>query len=426
MSLFRFAWRQAWAARGRTLALATGVLVAAVAFVALISTVTTSRLQVHRLAASHFRPAYDILVRPPHSQTHLEATRHLIAENYLSGLFGGITTAQWHEILHTAGVSVAAPIANVGYVLLYADVNLPVPVNRDPVQLYRVKVTWRTYNGLAHFPGAVDYVYVNRVDPFLNVMPYGPVQVPRGGNTLDVCIHYVASEPSTPLAPFDWLSCFSTRNPGASSLPGKPPGAIVFFQFPLLVTGIDPHQEALLLHLPSTVVADRYLKEGEGLLPPPAWETTEHLIQDQQVPVLVSTRSFLGESLTGTVQRLRIPAGVDVGATLAASDTKATAFLQGLSGVQVGMVEATPADAYRRLSATLEDPRSSPGDLPGNVLGTNMCWTPSPVRYRVVGPAHLTARTTTNPPQHLERAGLRTRLRRRPAGQRRDPVPETD
>ncbi|MGH9071879.1 MAG: hypothetical protein ACRDX8_12110, partial [Acidimicrobiales bacterium] len=267
MSLFRFAWRQAWAARGRTLALATGVLVAAVAFVALISTVTTSRLQVHRLAASHFRPAYDILVRPPHSQTHLEATRHLIAENYLSGLFGGITTAQWHEILHTAGVSVAAPIANVGYVLLYADVNLPVPVNRDPVQLYRVKVTWRTYNGLAHFPGAVDYVYVNRVDPFLNVMPYGPVQVPRGGNTLDVCIHYVASEPSTPLAPFDWLSCFSTRNPGASSLPGKPPGAIVFFQFPLLVTGIDPHQEALLLHLPSTVVADRYLKEGEGLLP---------------------------------------------------------------------------------------------------------------------------------------------------------------
>ena len=94
----------------RTLTLAAGILVAAVSFVLLTTAATTGQLRVKGTIAQNWRTAYDILVRPENSFTPLERQEGLIRDNYLSGIFGGITMRQWHTILHIPGVQVAAPI----------------------------------------------------------------------------------------------------------------------------------------------------------------------------------------------------------------------------------------------------------------------------------------------------------------------------
>ena len=47
----------------------------------------------------------------------MERREGLVRDDYLSGIFGGITMAQYHRIARLPGVQVAAPIAMIGYVL---------------------------------------------------------------------------------------------------------------------------------------------------------------------------------------------------------------------------------------------------------------------------------------------------------------------
>jgi hypothetical protein len=102
----------------RGLALGVGVVVAAVSFVLLTSSAQSSSLRVHGTLKNAFRPAYDILVRPPNSQTPLETSERLVRPNFMSAIFGGISLSQWHHVEQIRGVAVAAPVANVGYLLV--------------------------------------------------------------------------------------------------------------------------------------------------------------------------------------------------------------------------------------------------------------------------------------------------------------------
>src|SRR6266566_7863365 len=112
-----FVWSQFRFRRSRTGALALAILVAAVSFTLLTASAKTSSLHVHGTLKSSFRPAYDILVRPPGSQTALERSERLVRPNFLAGVYGGISFKQWHRIEHTRGVAVAAPVANIGWIL---------------------------------------------------------------------------------------------------------------------------------------------------------------------------------------------------------------------------------------------------------------------------------------------------------------------
>src|SRR3954470_130783 len=114
--------------RGRSLALLLGILVATTAFTVLTGTSESQRLEVRGTVAKAFRGDYDILVRPPRSRTAMERRTGAVQPNFLSGLFGGITLAQWHAIEHIPGIEVAAPIANLGYLLPTAVI--PVDVSR--------------------------------------------------------------------------------------------------------------------------------------------------------------------------------------------------------------------------------------------------------------------------------------------------------
>ena len=117
----RLAWSQLRFRAGRALALLAGILVAATAFTVLTAAARTAQIRTIGTVSAHFRPAYDILVRPAGARSKLESATGTVQPDFLSGIYGGITMAQYHQIQQISGVSVAAPIAMVGYGFMNAD-----------------------------------------------------------------------------------------------------------------------------------------------------------------------------------------------------------------------------------------------------------------------------------------------------------------
>ena len=107
----RLAWSQLRFAAVRMVALLAGMLLATTAFTVLTAASRTSQLRTIGTVTAHFVPAYDILVRPRGASTRLEAQTDTVQPNFLSGIYGGISMAQYHEIQDIPGVQVAAPIA---------------------------------------------------------------------------------------------------------------------------------------------------------------------------------------------------------------------------------------------------------------------------------------------------------------------------
>src|SRR5690348_9990431 len=96
------------------------IAISAASFVLLAGTGQTTDIRVEGTIAGNYRAAYDILVRPKRSQGALERSKGLVANSALGGLFGGITLGQYRRIRVLPGVEVAAPVANIGYVIPYA------------------------------------------------------------------------------------------------------------------------------------------------------------------------------------------------------------------------------------------------------------------------------------------------------------------
>ena len=159
----RLAWSQLRFRAGRALALLLGMLVAATAFTVLTAAARTAQVRTVGAVRAHFRPAYDILVRPRGARSRLESATGTVQPDFLSGIYGGITLAQWHQIQHISGVQVAAPIAMVGYGFMNADFPVWLPradVARPGRQLYRASTTWVSANGASRIRQPPTYVYV--------------------------------------------------------------------------------------------------------------------------------------------------------------------------------------------------------------------------------------------------------------------------
>lgn len=101
----------------RTITLGSALALASLSFVLLSAAARTSDLRTTGSVETNFRNAYDILVRPRDSFTELERREGLVRNNYLGGIFGGITLRAYERIKRIPGVEIAAPIANVGYVM---------------------------------------------------------------------------------------------------------------------------------------------------------------------------------------------------------------------------------------------------------------------------------------------------------------------
>lgn len=402
MSLWRVLRSQLAHRPGRMLALAMGILVASVSFTLLTSAAHTSELRVRGTVARNFRPAYDILVRPQDSFTSLEEEKGLVQANYLGGIFGGITFGQYHEIRRIPGVEVAAPIANIGYVMPFTFAAVPISsyLTDDSPQLYRVGFRWLANGGASSYPDSPKYVYYTPLRPFERdqSLPGGVREVASGGHKFPVCSGFAAWQPGGLGSPFQLsagmgLSCYSGVTPreqggfDAGHLPPGQVGVVTPAFFPILLSAIDPLQEQRLVGVDQTLVSGRMLTSGDG----PAIERKGPNAKYRVVPVIASTRTYVDESLEATIERLDAPVGSALYRRLA-SDQDAHRFVTSLPGQPVGSA-TFPAEAlYQNLLGRLE--------ASGRRLGIwySAYWSASPVQYGRPAGNRFIPKIVHNPP----------------------------
>ena len=304
----RLAWSQLRYRRARVLALLAGMLVAVTAFTVLTAASRTSQLRTVGAVTAHFRSAYDILVRPEGARTELESRTGTVQPNFLSGIYGGITMAQYHEIQRIPGVQVAAPIAMVGYLMPQVPIIIKLPATAARAHgrhLYRVSATWVSAGGSVRIPQPPSYVYLTS-NPLTGQGSYE--QLP-GGSQASVCNGYPLSSTYPPFsaARQSSLWCWSQVNGlfGQGSWEGltaRRPGLAVTWWFPMLVAAIDPAAEARLDGLNRAVTSGRYLGEHVGLA------LNAAASGGSTFPVLAADRSGVGEYAAIRVQRLPSPA----------------------------------------------------------------------------------------------------------------------
>lgn len=381
---------------GRTLGLAAGLLVAALAFTVLTGAASTSQLRTVGLVRANDRSAYDILVRPPASQTRIERARGLVRANYLSGIFGGITLQQYHEISRLPGVQVAAPIANIGYVMPF--VNVPVDVTdlltKARRQVFRVRLSWTTDRGLSRYSDADTYIYVTR-QPIVSNAQSSINEKGPNGRYYQVCAGF--STPGTPTSPFDLaarsaLQCESTRHdPNAADrgLPAGHVGITIAWPFPMLISAIDPVPEARLDHVNTAIVGGRYLRETDrprtSVVTP-----AQHgfaAVKAPVVPMIAPTRSVIDEQAHIAVQALRVRRPKHLPVELAVPSARH--FLSALSGSTRARRLISAGAAFRGLLHTFQT---------GAGQSLDSLWRVGPVTYQRTTRPPLRPLPVSNPP----------------------------
>ena len=387
----RLAWSQVRFRLARTLALIAGVLVAAAAFTVLTAASRTAQVRTTGEVSANFQPAYDILVRPKGARTALESKTGTVQPDFLSGIYGGITMAQYHEIRQIQGVQVAAPTAMVGYAQFNASMFVPVPKGAlagSGRQLYRISTTYVNDNGASRVTQPAAYLYVTplRLRGSVNVG-----DAPATDGTGPGCTQTINTAVSRETNPFgaaaqSYASCWSRVNqyneppPPGGGNGGTEAGYWVEWGIPVLIAAIDPDAEAKLDGLNKALVSGSYLKENEGDSGP-------------TFPVLASSDSGMNEYAQTTVQQLAVPPVMpDMNAGWASAQASAP-------GRTVATVRTTAQRAYdtaikgRGPTITVR--------LPGSTytgISFSGYWSVGPLDYRRTTAGALVPRHVVNPP----------------------------
>ena len=395
----RLAWSQVRFRPARTLALVIGVLVAAAAFTVLTAASRTAQLRTTGTVSANFAPAYDILVRPKGARTAVENRTGTVQPDFLSGIYGGITMAQYHQIQQIPGVQVAAPIAMVGYAQLEADMFVPVPaaaLSRPGRQLYRMSTTWVSDDGASRVAQPPSYLYVTPLPVTGNLQGR-----PSTDHTGRGCVLGDGTPLSPGTNPFgiaaqSYALCWSRVNhyvePGGEN-GHTVAGFYVGWTVPVLIAAIDPQAEADLDGLNKALVSGSYLKEHEGARGLGAPAVT--------LPVLASSASGMSEYAQTTLQQLAAPSVMpDMNAGWASAQASAP-------GHTVVTVRTTAQQAY---TAVLNG--HGPTDtypFPGGVSsGTPVAgyWSVGPVDYGRTRSGALVPRRVINRPSVWYTGGM--------------------
>jgi putative ABC transport system permease protein len=387
----RLAWSQLRFRPGRALALLAGILVAASAFTVLTAAARTAQIRTISTVNTHFQPAYDILVRPTGARSSLETATGTVQPDFLSGIYGGITMTQWHQIQQIAGVQVAAPIAMVGYAFMDADFPVWLPaadVAGTGRQLYRINTTWVSANGATKIPEPASYVYVTP-DPLHFSFNNGATSESLpGGSTAIPCPASGSGGDPFSFAARAGSWCWSRVDAD-----GTPPGTIsypdlqgragfsVAWQFPMLIAAVDPVAEAKLDGLNHALTSGQYLPENYDNEPPKSG-----FAKGDAFPVLATADSGIGESAVTQVQELAAPSAPPVLDTATMSRDSTTA------GRTVLSTTMTAQQAYQYLLDAL-----APGLKTRLFNALSTYWAVGPVSYRRGSDGDLVPTSVGNP-----------------------------
>ena len=271
----RLAWSQLRFAAVRVVALLAGLLLATTAFTVLTAASRTAQLRTVGTVSSHFLSAYQILVRPKGARTALEEQTGTVQPNFLAGIYGGITMAQYHQIASLPGVSVAAPIAMVGYALVDAAVPFAIPAAdyRGPGRhLFRDQTTWVSDNGTSRVTQPANYTYVTPGQLQFNQSSADMQELVPGHGAVTVCPNRAESPAASPfgIAYQSTIGCWSKVDGyGSASGSGSASGPVdpAYWVIPVLIAAIDPAAEAKLDGLNRAVVSGHYLAERANTTP---------------------------------------------------------------------------------------------------------------------------------------------------------------
>ncbi len=384
----RLAWSQLRFRPARLIALLAGMLLATTAFTVLTAASRTSQLRTVGTVTANFVPSYDILVRPKGAKSALEAQTGSVQPNFLSGIFGGISMRQYHEIAAIPGVSVAAPVAMVGYTLLSIPITFPVPAAdyaKAGAQLYRVTTTWVSANGTDRIPQPPSYVYVTPDKLGFDNNTGAILQEVPGHGSTQVCELGTASSPGeNPFGPAvqSQAGCWSKSDgSGLGSLDYPTSGPAEYqadWVIPVLIAAVDPAAESKLDGLNKALTSGRYLTENAGDMSTGGAATT--------FPVLAASASGVGEYAQTQLQALASP-GTAPNMTTGWMTREASA-----PGKTVATEKTTAQQAYSEMLSGLENLGKQLYAAP--VSGY---WTVGQVGYRKAADGALTAVPVANP-----------------------------
>lgn len=277
-----------------------GLLTATLGFVVLAATSRTTEATLVGDVGRAWNTPYDILVRPDSSEAPFERTQGLVRPNFLSATDGGITLAQLRAIRRLPGVQVAAPIAVAGifYEAPSARIDLAPNVgDHGSIVAFRVTSYRSADAGLSRFPSDSEYVLF---------APHGELTIDRLGHVhLDTTNTHVdctaLSSPQTTVTCFaPSVRCDAPKDASCDAKTFSDPHASVPFSQPVIVAGIDPEAESALGGI------DRCTKSGRFFAPRDSVRTVRNG-ETPVVPVVVSGRTFIDESMSVHVDRATDP-----------------------------------------------------------------------------------------------------------------------
>ena len=289
------AFRELVSRRTATSLAAVGLLTATLGFMLLASTSkTTEAVLTGDLTAAWVSP-YDILVRPVGAALPLEQSSALVRPNFLSASPSGITLQQLDTIRAVPGVAVAAPIAVVGVTQVYAfattsavPVDLSQLMGGASIAVFRISPTVNADGGYSHYPMQQITIAVapsGTYDIGKRTLTFGSQVIPC---TKILCFGGKAICPQPGLCPDQIDGGDQQRVIG---LPPGRPGAAIFFPIPLTIAGVDPEAENKLSGIANCVTSGHYLRPGA------------EIGTGGTVPILLSDRSLLDESISATIAR---------------------------------------------------------------------------------------------------------------------------
>ncbi len=340
--------------RARFVATLLAVSIAVASFSLLASAARGSQLRAVGTVQENFRPGYDLLVRPAADPGGNQVSYGTVAATY-----GGISTEQWHRVLAVPGVSVAAPVAMVGYVM--HETAVPVDLSRYvdsklDRQVLRVRPTWVGDRGRSRVTDGGGYLYVT--SDRLTFVPGKLLRpsdtwtgFPRAsalyeeqddGSRTAVC-NESEFEGVAPLAADQrrGRACWSS-DPASNGNVTRTPQSEVLVPEPMLLAAIDPEQEAKLNGLDAALDSGQYFGT--------ATRRTE-------VPVLMASRPQLDRRAQVSIDRLspgsarRAGRGVTFDNLMDGYETE--------RGTSLGTVTISEAQAYQRVLQELRHPRTS-------------------------------------------------------------------
>ncbi|WP_310962802.1 ABC transporter permease [Nocardioides terrisoli] len=345
--MLAMAWHRLWRQGVRTVVLGFAIVLAATGFTVLTASSNAARLETIGVVRKSAGATYDILVRPKGSRSELEKSGGFVQPGFLTGIYGGITLQQWHQIQKIDYVQIAAPIAMLGYA--YPSLEIPVDTtgawSRTGTSVARVDVTWKGDNGLTRTQQSPDFAAItDQVLKFNNGASANQgiwLYRGRAGSEHDVCPQPIGDD-ERPERRVSQLLCFSrngggmgTRDVGEDYRRAGLRGVLVRFPLSYVVAAVDPASEDALVGLDKAVTSGRSLS-GATLKYPGS-------IDGKGVPVLVSDRVGVRETATITVSSLAGSAG------RAVLEGKGAAALKRVSSRRSSRFVVTAKDAQQQL-----------------------------------------------------------------------------